>query len=81
MMFAINAEKWRWEDVRREEVGEGEKRKLNFCHIGKHRSASVVAQRRMVTGTGSLAQPYEASILYLPKRKAMGALNRYYTEP
>lgn len=32
-MFAINAEKWRWEDVRREEVGEGEKRKLNFCHI------------------------------------------------
>ena len=33
MMFAINAEKWRWEDVRREEVGEGEKRKLNFCHI------------------------------------------------
>ena len=30
MMFAKNAEGWRWGDVWREEVGEGESKELNF---------------------------------------------------
>ena len=29
-MFAINAESWRWGEVRREDVGEGESRKLSL---------------------------------------------------
>ena len=63
-MFAINAESLRWGDVRGEEVGEGESRKpsVGINIVNPMTLALLPSDQR--TGTESLAQPYEASIIY-----------------